>query len=182
MILNIYKNTKEMLYQRGYDILPNLKNEEIINLSNDKKLYFFENGIFIFFADYKFGTNEMNLFLELLNEEIYNTLKHIIIITENNISSKAKDNIIEYLKNKNIEYENFIYKELMVNLPKHILYQPHRLLTENEKNKIYYRFGKKLPYIKITDKMSKYFNAKIEDIFEIRRYDEDTLYYRMVVP
>ena len=87
MILNIYKNTKEMLYQRGYDILPNLKNEEIINLSNDKKLYFFENGIFIFFADYKFGTNEMNLFLELLNEEIYNTLKHIIIITENNISS-----------------------------------------------------------------------------------------------
>ena len=41
------------------------------------------------------------------------------------------------------------------------------------------KFGKKIPNIKITDKICRYYNGKIDQIFRI--YRKNKLYYRIVI-
>ena len=78
-----------------------------------------------------------------------------------------------------MEIEIFYFNEMIFNITKHVLVPKHELLNDTETKLFFQKFGKKIPYIKKNDKICRYFNGKIDQVFRIYRQNE--IYYRIVV-
>jgi DNA-directed RNA polymerase I, II, and III subunit RPABC1 len=85
-------------------------------------------------------------------------------------------------------------KELMFNITKHMLVPKHILLTQQERRELLLELNKKnnslklIPKIYDTDPISKYYGAKVGQIFKIMReslFDDviakKSIFYRVVV-
>ena len=180
----IFNNTIEMLIDRGYDMKDFIKNKKIINLTDEQLLQNTQivvrpsktetdKKVHIYFFNEKMGVNEVKeLFVEL------NTLKvtHFIFITKNKLTSYAKKEMNN--SGKNMEIEIFYNDDMIFNITKHVLVPKHELLTEQETKLFLKKIGKKIPHIKKNDKVCRYYNGKIDQIFRIYRRNE--LYYRIV--
>jgi len=182
----IYQNTIDMFKARKYimkeyykcgkqikitddDLIENYKNENcklIINKGNDEILS-------VYFYNSKIGINELKELFGRLQEE---NVKHLILITKYKLTSYAKKEM--KILGKNMEKELFYFSEMIFNITKHELVPKHELLTEKETKIFVQNIGKKIPQIKITDKVCRYFNGKIDQIFRIYRKNE--IYYRIV--
>lgn len=112
------------------------------------------------------------------NESKFN---YIIIVGE--ITSRAQQTLRENYKN----IEIFLKKEMMFNLVESIYVPKHKLLSQEEADKLIKEYGlqkKELPRIFVTDPVSRYYNAKLGQIFRIIRPSETSgivHYYRIVV-
>lgn len=108
-----------------------------------------------------------------------------LIVAKNNTSMKIVYNIKNDLNNPHTEI--FLEKELMLDWAEHISVPRHILLTDDElKNVIaaYHAKRREIPQIYVTDSASRYYNARIGDMFRIVRSSETTglsPYYRLVV-
>ena len=92
-----------------------------------------------------------------------NILK-ILVIEEP--SKRVFKQVIEDYPNTNI----FFFHEFMEDIPSKNIIPQHILLTEEEKNELLVNFkNKNLKKIFTTDMMSRYFDAKVDDIFRIER-------------
>lgn len=79
----------------------------------------------------------------------------------------------------------FTFKELCVNITKHVLVPKHELINEEEKAKLQFlKYPNDLPKLYSNDKVSLYYNYKPGDIIRITRiiaYSEPCVYFRLVV-
>jgi DNA-directed RNA polymerase subunit H (RpoH/RPB5) len=119
----------------------------------------------------------------MIGEYLYkNTEKHKIIIV-NEISQRA----IQTIKDNHPIVEVFLKDVMMFNIIDSIYVPKHILLSSDEENTMLTEYDvmkKDLPRIFDTDPISKYYNAKIGQIFRIQRPSETTgysNYYRIVV-
>ena len=156
----------EMLVDRGYSM--NKKSENVFYFNNNN------NNIIVFLNILpKLYINAVKECISYLEEEKIN---HGIIIYNNLITSSA-NKIINNLFNMTIEI--FSIEKLQFNITKHKYYNTHVKLTENEKKKFIEKIGIKIPIIKITDPISKYFNYSKGDVIKILRND-NSISYRLV--
>ena len=107
-----------------------------------------------------------------------NILK-ILVIEEP--SKRVFKQVIEDYPNTN----TFFFHEFMEDIPSKNIIPQHILLTEEERNELLVNFkNNNLKKIFTTDMMSRYFNAKINDVFRIERLNITSgkgVDYRVVV-
>jgi DNA-directed RNA polymerase subunit H (RpoH/RPB5) len=83
--------------------------------------------------------------------------------------------------------EIFLEKELMINIVDHVAVPKHYLLSEAELKSVlenYHAKRREIPEILITDPITRYYNAKVGEMFRIIRPSEtagEAPYYRLVV-
>lgn len=175
---------KEMLLDRGYkleesktdnDLVEEYKNTNcsIIGSNNNEKIIavFYDNS-----SNQKIGLECVKKLIQkyiLADPNIKYT--NMISVFNNRLTYRAR----KELSIDGIDSEIFYIDELYVNIMKHELQPSFRLIRENEKKKIEKYYKNKLPFILKDDMVSRYFNAKIGDTFEILRKD-GSIYYRMV--
>lgn len=157
----------EMMEQRGYTIIESdeknitavdadgntviamiLKDIGKINIENAKSIMSFMN------------TNDVN---------------HAILIRNDVITPSAKDAFSSCL---NMQFEFFCFTELQYNITKHQLVPLHEKLSEKEREEYKEKFGLKIPTIKITDPVCRFYNFKKNDV--IRIYRKNYPIYRIV--
>lgn len=134
--------------------------------------------------DQKVGINSVKFIATTM--ESYN-INHCIVLYLNNITVFAKNEIKKLITEENKTIELFLFSELMYNITKHMLVPKHILLTQSDKRtlmKKYHVTEKQIPKILSSDPVSRYFNAKPGQIFQIIR-DSNITYksvsYRIVV-
>ena len=122
--------------------------------------------------DESLGKKHSDIIINIKTECGY---KNMIVISKQTITSSAKKS----LKNNGIEI--FSWSDFNYDVTAHI-YQPViTLLNMRDSNGIKKSFGEsKLPHIKLTDIIVRYYNAKLGNVMMFER--EDGVYYRMVVP
>lgn len=104
------------------------------------------------------------------------------IIIVNSITATARDNVY----NDFLYSEVFLEENLMINAVDHISVPKHELLSEEDSKKVldeYLVKKRNMPKIYDSDAMSRYFNAKIGQIFRITRPSETSglaPYHRLV--
>ena len=179
----VYKHTLEMLTDRKYIMdkySSNISNDDLLKEYNENKCKMVINKnkkdkVSIYFFNNKLGLNELkDLFVKLKEENV----NHVIIITKEKLTSYAKKEMKKL--GKNMEKEIFYFNNLVFNITKHELVPKHELLTQKETELFIKNIGKKIPQIKITDKVCRYYNGKVDQIFKIYRKNE--IYYRIVAP
>jgi DNA-directed RNA polymerase subunit H (RpoH/RPB5) len=105
----------------------------------------------------------------------------LIIVT--GITNKALQQLKEDFPNSEI----FTEAELMIDLVSHVAVPKHEMLNEEETQiflKDYLLKKREIPKMFITDPVSKYFNAKVGQVFRIIRPSEvsgQSIYYRIVI-
>ena len=125
--------------------------------------------------------SKSSIIVDFLN--LYKTLPKIVVSP--NVSMKLVYNIKNDTTYPNTEF--FLEKELMINIVDHISVPKHVLLSEEELKSViesYYAKRREIPEIYVTDPVSRYYNAKIGQMFRIIRASETagfSPYYRLVV-
>jgi DNA-directed RNA polymerase subunit H (RpoH/RPB5) len=141
-------------------------------------------------------STENTYYIKLLNQKVSSIAKSsnigdfvydkknapkLIVVT--GITNKARQQLQEDFK----YIEVFTEQELMIDLVSHIAVPKHEMLNEEETQiflKEYLLKKREIPKMFIGDPVSKYFNAKVGQVFRIIRPSEVTaqsIYYRMVI-
>lgn len=116
-------------------------------------------------------------------ENIVEDNSEIIFIIKDKISNMtAYDNMFEsYITSNNIHIQVFSIESLLVNITKHVLVPPLRILDETEKDKILetYRLNSltQLPIILKSDPVAKFYGVRKGDLCEIIRPSETSGVY-----
>ena len=181
-LINKYFNARntllEMLNDRGISVPSNLnvsfdefnimfsKNELSFMINDSKPTYvYFHNG------PKNFSKKDLTTLInKVLSDLDDNT--NLIIITIKKIN-KTLMKEIKTLQNSEV----FMLKELFFNITNHELIPDMRLLNKEEISGLLKKFEqgfttKQFKKILITDPISKYYGAKKEDVFEIRRINK----------
>jgi len=105
------------------------------------------------------------------------------LIVVSGITSKAYQQLNEDFPNTEV----FTEQELMIDLVSHIAVPKHEMLSAEETEiflKDYLLKKREIPKMFLSDPVSKYFNAKVGQIFRIIRPSEvsgNSIYYRIVI-
>lgn len=109
-------------------------------------------------------------------------VESVILVTFNKLNPACK----ALLKSIKMNFEHFLIEELQFNITKHCLVPKHRIMSISEQES-FLKSTKceksNLPSILTIDPVSRYFGAKVGDVFEITRNSQTTgtaLYYRAV--
>ncbi len=141
-------------------------------------------------------STENTLYIKLLNQKvtsiskssnigdfIYDKKNTPKLIVVSGVTNKAYQQLQDDFK----YIEVFTEQELMIDLVSHIAVPKHEMLNEEETQlflKEYLLKKREIPKMFISDPVSKYFNAKVGQVFRIIRPSEVTgqsIYYRMVI-
>lgn len=155
--------------------------ENIISKVNENNIFEFNikdnKSVMVHFIDGKISSIKK---IDNIDDIIVNNKINIFIISS--IQSKIWEQLIKY----NIEI--FYMHELMINLVDHDIIPEHKLLTEEEKTEFLINYENNdddnLPFIKVFDPVSRYYNAKVGDIFRIKRFSLTSgysIFYRKVI-
>jgi len=183
----VYENTLSMLSDRKYTIPENetvLKLKKITQLDIDE---YFKNtdgllqvkdhnnvSVAVFFSFEKFGINELKTLLIKLSEK---KITHVILILKYKLTSHSQKLLVV---TKKMEKEIFYFNEMTFNPTKHVLVPKHEIMQKKEYDEFIKNIGKKIPCIKLNDRMCRHLNGKIDQIIKISRND-GTMYYRIVI-
>lgn len=176
---SVYNTLFEMMNDRGYYAERKTTNNIEID---DFNIVFTKNDTnctIFYIHNSKIGINHIKSVIENLEN---NDCNHALIIYSSVVTSFAKQFLVTSI-NYNIELFN--ENELLKNITNHFLVPEHKLLDKLEVKSILANFqinSINLPKVKMQDPICKYYGAKINDVFEITRYDNDmkSLYYRIV--
>ena len=177
---SVYNTLFEMMQDRGFhtnksnniNININDFNITFINCNNDKIMIFYINNS-------KVGINHIKTVIENITN---NNCNHCLIIYSLLITSFAK----QFIESCDYEIEIFNENELLKNITKHYLVPEHKKLNKNEikllTNQLQIK-SENLPKLKKNDPISRYFNANVNDVFQITRFDNNikSLYYRIII-
>jgi DNA-directed RNA polymerase subunit H (RpoH/RPB5) len=161
MINRIITNIKKMMKVRGIKIKEEYQ---------ENKMIFENNIIVLFYLDEKIKIDTIK---EL--KENYHDYSHYILITNDKITSKA----FKELEALEQEFEIFYKIELLINILEHESQPEIRILNKKEEEIIKKLYGNKIMRYTLEDKVVKYFNAKVGNIFEIKDKDQN-IRYRIV--
>jgi len=177
MANKVFENTLKMLEDRSYTIdktlytIDEMVETQFIIIPN----YIEDKNMAIYFLKTKIGIKDIKQFLvEMEKEE--KPVHKIIFIMKYDMSNQGKKELLLSV----FDIEIFNISELVFDVTTHVLVPKHILLTDEQCEQVISKFGKKLPYIKKTDRICRHYDGKIDQIFEIQRPLE--LYYRIVVP
>ena len=141
----IYKNTINMLRNRKY-VVPEeniLTYEEILKKTKPELTIIAENindhsdKISVFFLDDdKIGVKHVRSYYEELSS---NNIKNGILIVKEDITSFAKNEILNY-NTKGINIEIYIDKYLVFDITTHVLVPKHELLDDVSKNEVFKKY------------------------------------------
>jgi DNA-directed RNA polymerase subunit H len=119
-----------------------------------------------------------------IGDFIYSIKNAPKLIVASGVTNKALQQLQEEFPNSEV----FTEPELMIDLVSHVAVPKHEVLSEEE-TKIflqdYILKKRQLPEMFISDPVSKYFNAKVGQVFRIIRPSEvsaESIYYRIVIP
>lgn len=160
----IIENTLKMLKRR-----KNIESvDDIINKINDynNQIYEFKESSNMFSINIIHAKISSISQGSTIDDYLLNNIDiHKIIIIKEITKKVIKDIISNY---KNVEL--FLVGELMEDKPSNIFMSEHQLLNQDQKNELLNNFSEKdLSTILVTDIMSRYYNAKVGDIFRIIR-------------
>jgi DNA-directed RNA polymerase I, II, and III subunit RPABC1 len=161
----VRKTCCEMLEQRGYTVVQ-IEEDIIIGDSQDERIIVFYNKESITIANIKEYVGFMDK----------SGLKHAIIVYNNTITPQANKTIATL---PNMEIEIFLERSLLYNITKHRLVPEHVNLSPAETLIFKKKYGIKLPVIKRTDAISRFYNYKPGDVIKITRND-GIVAYRIV--
>lgn len=187
-LTNVLKNKNEQLREvinnisimfRNRGIIKNLDEKNIKELVDTKITYLDESKITINISTAEIkNISSGSAIDEYLSDKI--DYKKFLIVK--NFSKKVYKQINKIYKNCEI----FFFHEFLEVLPDKDFIPQHILLSEDEKNELQKTFNlKDLSKIYDTDKMARYYGAKVNDIFKIVRININSGYstaYRYVVP
>jgi len=177
MANNVFENTLKMLEDRSYTIdktlykIDEMLETQFIIIPN----YIDDKNMAIYFLKTKIGIKDIKYFLTEMEKETTHIHK-IIFIVKYDMSNQGK----KELTASRFDIEIFNISELVFNVATHMLVPKHILLSDEQCEQVISKFGKKIPYIKKTDRICRHYDGKIDQVFEIQRSLE--LYYRIVVP
>ena len=109
-----------------------------------------------------------------------------VMVVQQGLTSFAKQALHNTAGSK-YKVEQFLEKELLVNITEHILVPKHSLLTPKEKQALLQKYKLKetqLPRIQMKDAVSRYFGLNRGDVLKIERPSETAgryITYRLVV-
>ena len=188
-LMKVRKTIIEMLNDRGYDVSKYIKGNKYKDVSEDevRKEYKQDNMNLItdskkintFFWDEEGSFSKMTKYLNKIKK---NDLEILILIigrqsSDNVLTSNLISNISQIFVH--VEVEIFYIDELVFNITKHHYVPQHILLSKKEANIIYKAYGIDLPLLYKDDIISRYYGAKLNNIFKIIR--PDNIYYRKIV-
>ena len=181
----------DMLKDRGYDMSNHYDtsgNYIPIDINSINHEYYKNNmkiianhseksKIMVLFYVSKIGIDVIKKIVKILDMMC---IYHVILVVNYKVTSFAKREIIKLPSKYQIEI--FLQEEVLYNIIKHRIVPKHILLTKKEAQKVIECYGNVncLPRILYTDKICKYYNGSVGDIFKI--YRENSIYYRVVVP
>ena len=183
IVTNILKmlNSRKLINKDQIDKLVNKfsKNaENIFTIVTDK------DQIDITFEitthDKPIGKSQFNN-LEILSNNKYSDHLKIVIV-----SYKPSLTILRIVRDMD-NLEIFLQTDLMINIIDHVFVPKHMLLNSEEKLEFlsnYNTLERDLPKIDYYDKITRYYGAKIGDVFRIIRYAKNGIHdiqYRIVV-
>jgi DNA-directed RNA polymerase subunit H (RpoH/RPB5) len=194
MSVNVEYSSKEVSQVVLQNILKMLVRRNNIasidKLFNDHKNDFIEKGL-IDFKDDKNGKISINLSNGKLSSIVQGSplddyLKNNTEVHKILIMKEPSKKVVKQIMNEYTNAEIFFENEMMEDLPSKIFIPEHQLLTEEEKENILETFKEiELAKINDTDIMSRYYLAKLGDIFRIIRPSVTAgknIFYRRVVP
>ena len=167
---DLITDVESIFEEKKGDILPN-KSLSIKLENNSKALFYIVNG------DVRSITNNSPID-EFLSSDT-NIMKFIIIKAP---SKKVFKQVDENYPNSEV----FFLHEFMEDIPAKDFIPHHSVLNSNDKDELLQHINiKNLKRIYSTDMMSRYFNAKVGDVFKISRLNVTSGHgvdYRVVVP
>lgn len=113
-----------------------------------------------------------------MKEDVLEEDDELIIITKDKLSNESNlDSVFETLLNIDKMFiQVFWIDTLIINITKHELVPKHRILSQNEKEKLLERYSitsyNQLPIILKTDAVAKYYGMRRGDVVEIKRPSE----------
>ena len=153
----VQQTCKEMLEQRGFTV-NQCYDELIIGDSDDGRVIIFNNRDSVTIAHTKD-------YIKIMDES---GISHAIIVYKNNITPQAKKTLDAL---PNMEIEVFQEKMLFFNITKHTLVPQHIRLSSLEAAVFKDMYSSKLPVIKQSDPVSRFYNYKVGDVIKIIRRD-----------
>jgi len=171
----IFNNFLKMIKNRNIKIKKEYidnKNINYENIYNNVNILDENSKIYFKFYDLKIGVK--NIKTEVIDYLKDKDIDSLILITK----FKFNSYILNKLKELNIEVEFFSFNNFYFNLIEHDLVPKHEILTEKYEKIIKEKFNNKLPLIKKTDPICKYYNCKSGQVLKIYRKHE--IYYRLV--
>lgn len=192
VLTNIVKMLTNRKLLKKENLEDNIK--KILSIDSDDNLY----KIQLDNPEIYYPVNEhtKNFYVKLLNQKVTGVSKssnvgEFLFKYKNNpkiiVASSVTSKAIQQLNEDFPHSEIFLEKELMMDLVSHVSVPKHELLDENDTKLVleeYFTKKREMPKIFITDPVSKYYNAKIGQIFRIIRPSETsgmTFYYRLVI-
>ena len=167
----LLKNFFKMIKNRKVEINKELL-EEPIEIIFERNLNELNKDTYFSFINLKVGVKDIKIkIIDNLKKKKY---KSLILITRYKFNSY----IMNKLKELNKDIEIFSFNNLYINLIDHVLVPKHELLSEKYEVMIKEKFNNRLPLIKKTDPICKYYNCKVGQVLKIYRKQE--IYYRMV--
>lgn len=116
-----------------------------------------------------------------LDDYLSNNIDIHKIVVARDVAKKVVKQIVSEYKNAEFFFEN----EMLEDIPSKIFIPEHQLLNQEEKDELFNKFAEAdLARILLTDMMSRYYGAKIGDIFRIIRpsfTSGKNIFYRRVV-
>ena len=176
-------NLLKMLERRGLisdakSIHDSIKNDIVANKSIKIKLDS-GNNCLAYFVNGKVTSITQNSPIDEFLSNNTNLMKFVVIFDP---SKKTFKQIYENYPNS----EPFFQREFMEDIPSKDIVSEHELLTGEEKDELLQRINiKNLSKIYSSDVMSRYYNAKVGDIFRVHRINITSglaVDYRVVVP
>ncbi len=161
---NISETCRDMLIQRGYDIIED-DDEKIIGKRGNDNIYVMLNII------NKFNVDEVQACISFMKEM---KIKHAIIIYRDSVTAIAKK-IVHELKDMKIEI--FEISEVAINITKYCYVPTHKKLENGLEFKK--KYGIKHAIMFSTEAIAKFYAFEKGDVIEIERKD-GTIAYRIV--
>ncbi len=160
-----------MLKDRGYLCIPSFNTTD--------EYFIIDDTLCLFFCQQKIGINTVKSIENTLTE--LNKFKCIIILSDG-ITSFAKQYLCEI---KIIQFEFFNNNEFLFNVTKHCLVPKHTLMPPTFLKTLCLKLKcnpNNLPVISLSDPISRYYGAQLNNVFEISRSSEfqpHAKYYRI---
>lgn len=177
----VIKNILKMLVRRSFikDIDDIYNNLNITDLNTTcYKVPTENNHVEIYFVTQKLTNISHNSPLDIYLSKNPTILKIVIV---NDIIKKVAKQLMSDYQNVNFFFEH----EMMEDIPEKVFIPTHILLSNEQKKELLSVFAEQeLSSILLTDMMSRYYNAKVGDIFKIIRpsyLSGKSIFYRKVI-
>ncbi len=149
----------EMLVNRGY-------NEEDIEVNDDNIIADnsdMGNIIGVFVSESKLSVNTLR---DIISACESSGMERLILVYNDSITASANNTLKSVTT---VAVEVFCIDELMYNPTMHRLASKHEKIDDDEATVIKTKYGKDLPILLRTDKMSRWYNFKAGDVIKVSR-------------